>query len=94
MPTGGAAIMRKGPNLLKLAKKEQCMSLTTLLRTKFKITPCFYRCVQRILIITIMVKKNSRTQLHVGKTLNTSSTHHPPTHPPTTALRLFPFPLC
>mmetsp|Transcript_31048 Transcript_31048/g.68917 ORF Transcript_31048/g.68917 Transcript_31048/m.68917 type:complete len:192 (+) Transcript_31048:79-654(+) len=43
MPTGGAAIMRKGPNLLKLAKKEQCLALTTQLRTKFKLEPCFYR---------------------------------------------------
>lgn len=43
MPTGGAAIMRQGPNLLKLARKEQCMALTTQLRTKFKYTPCFYR---------------------------------------------------
>jgi photosystem I subunit 2 len=43
MPTGGAAIMRKGPNLLKLARKEQCLALTTQLRNKFKCTPCFYR---------------------------------------------------
>lgn len=43
MPTGGAAIMRKGPNLLKLARKEQCLALTTLLRTKFKTDACFYR---------------------------------------------------
>ena len=43
MPTGGAAIMRKGPNLLKLAKKEQALALTTQFRTKFKISPCFYR---------------------------------------------------
>jgi len=43
MPTGGAAIMRQGPNLLKLAKKEQCLALTTQLRNKFKYTPCFYR---------------------------------------------------
>lgn len=43
MPTGGAAIMRKGPNLLKLARKEQCLCLTTLLRTKFKTDACFYR---------------------------------------------------
>ena len=43
MPTGGAAIMRKGPNLLKLARKEQCLALTTQLRNKFKVTPCFYR---------------------------------------------------
>lgn len=45
MPTGGAAIMRKGPNLLKFARKEQCLALTTQLRTKFKLTPCFYRRV-------------------------------------------------
>lgn len=43
MPTGGAAIMRKGPNLLKLARKEQCLALTTQLRTKFKTNACFYR---------------------------------------------------
>lgn len=36
MPTGGAAIMRKGPNLLKLARKEQCLALGTMLRTKLK----------------------------------------------------------
>ena len=34
LPTGGAAIMRSGPNLLKLARKEQCQALTTVLRTK------------------------------------------------------------
>eukprot|EP00879_Flechtneria_rotunda_P019412 GHRR01020389.1.p1 GENE.GHRR01020389.1~~GHRR01020389.1.p1 ORF type:complete len:190 (-),score=53.18 GHRR01020389.1:209-778(-) len=43
MPTGGAAIMRKGPNLLKFARKEQCLTLTTQLRNKFKFQPCFYR---------------------------------------------------
>ena len=43
MPTGGAAIMRAGPNLLKLARKEQCLALTTQLRTKFKTDACFYR---------------------------------------------------
>ena len=43
MPTGGAAIMRKGPNLLKVAKKEQALFLTTQLRNKFKLEPCFYR---------------------------------------------------
>lgn len=43
MPTGGAAIMRSGPNLLKLARKEQCLALTTQLRTKFKTNACFYR---------------------------------------------------
>lgn len=37
MPTGGAAIMRKGENLLYLARKEQCLALGTQLRT-FKIT--------------------------------------------------------
>lgn len=37
MPTGGAAIMRQGENLLYLAKKEQCLALGTRLRTSFKI---------------------------------------------------------
>jgi photosystem I subunit 2 len=36
MPTGGAAIMRSGENLLYLARKEQCLALGTQLRTKFK----------------------------------------------------------
>lgn len=36
MPTGGAAIMRTGQNLLYLARKEQCLALGTQLRT-FKI---------------------------------------------------------
>ncbi|XP_060215383.1 photosystem I reaction center subunit II, chloroplastic [Lycium barbarum] len=43
MPTGGAAIMREGPNLLKLARKEQCLALGTRLRTKYKINYQFYR---------------------------------------------------
>jgi len=43
MPTGGAAIMRSGPNLLKLARKEQCLALGSKLRTKFKIQYQFYR---------------------------------------------------
>ncbi|KAK9664783.1 hypothetical protein RND81_14G067900 [Saponaria officinalis] len=43
MPTGGAAIMREGPNLLKLARKEQCLALGTRLRTKYKIKYQFYR---------------------------------------------------
>jgi photosystem I subunit 2 len=43
MPTGGAAIMRAGPNLLKLARKEQCLALGTKLRSKFKINYQFYR---------------------------------------------------
>ena len=36
LPSGGAAIMRNGPNLLKLARKEQCLSLLSQLRNKFK----------------------------------------------------------
>jgi len=43
LPTGGAAIMRAGPNLLKLARKEQCLCLGVTLRTKFKINYQFYR---------------------------------------------------
>jgi len=43
MPTAGAAIMRKGPNLLKLARKEQCMALLSQLRNKFKLDGCIYR---------------------------------------------------
>ena len=43
MPTGGAAIMRQGPNLLKLARKEQCLALLSQLRTKFKIDGYIYR---------------------------------------------------
>jgi len=37
MPTGGAAIMGSGENLLYLARKEQCLALGSQLRT-FKIT--------------------------------------------------------
>ena len=37
MPIGGAAIMKKGENLLFLAKKETCLALGSQLRTKFKI---------------------------------------------------------
>jgi len=36
MPTGGAAVMHEGENLLYLARKEQCLALGTQLRTKFK----------------------------------------------------------
>jgi len=43
MPTGGAAIMRKGPNLLKLARKEQCMALVTTFRAKKIANGCIYR---------------------------------------------------
>lgn len=43
MPTGGAAIMNKGSNLLKLARKEQCLALLAQLRTKFKTDGAIYR---------------------------------------------------
>ncbi|KAJ4955895.1 hypothetical protein NE237_012678 [Protea cynaroides] len=43
LPTGGAAIMREGPNLLKLARKEQRLALGTRLRPKYKIKYQFYR---------------------------------------------------
>jgi photosystem I subunit II len=36
MPTGGAAMMRQGENLLYLARKEQCLALAAQFRTKFK----------------------------------------------------------
>lgn len=36
LPTGGAAIMNEGDNLLYLARKEHCISLGAQLRTKFK----------------------------------------------------------
>nr|YP_010338133.1 photosystem I subunit II [Erythrolobus coxiae]UNJ17718.1 photosystem I subunit II [Erythrolobus coxiae] len=38
IPTGGAAIMREGDNLLYLARKEQCLALGTQLRNQFKIS--------------------------------------------------------
>jgi photosystem I subunit 2 len=37
MPTGGAAIMRQGANLVYFARKEQCLALGKQLRTNFKI---------------------------------------------------------
>nr|QCI08568.1 photosystem I reaction center subunit II [Spermothamnion repens] len=37
MPTGGSAIMTEGDNLLYLAKKEQCLALSSQLKTAFKI---------------------------------------------------------
>jgi photosystem I subunit 2 len=37
MPTGGAAIMRQGQNLIYFARKEQCLALGKQLRTEFKI---------------------------------------------------------
>jgi photosystem I subunit II len=36
MPTGGAATMRQGENLLYLARKEQCIALGGQFRTRFK----------------------------------------------------------
>jgi len=38
MPTGGAAIMKTGPNLVYFARKEQCLALGKQLRTNFKIS--------------------------------------------------------
>jgi len=40
MPTGGAAIMKQGPNLVYFARKEQCLALGKQLRTNFKINDC------------------------------------------------------
>nr|YP_009398927.1 photosystem I reaction center subunit II [Cliftonaea pectinata]ARW68100.1 photosystem I reaction center subunit II [Cliftonaea pectinata] len=37
MPTGGSALMAEGDNLLYLAKKEQCLALSTQLKNTFKI---------------------------------------------------------
>ena len=37
MPTGGAAIMKTGPNLAYFARKEQCLALGKQLRTNYKI---------------------------------------------------------
>jgi photosystem I subunit 2 len=37
MPTGGAAIMKPGPNLVYFARKEQCLALGKQLRTNYKI---------------------------------------------------------
>ncbi len=37
MPTGGAAIMKPGPNLVYFARKEQCLALGKQLRASFKI---------------------------------------------------------
>ncbi len=36
MPTGGAATMNEGENLMYFARKEQCLALGTQLKTKFK----------------------------------------------------------
>jgi photosystem I subunit II len=37
LPTGGAAIMKTGPNLIYFSRKEQGIALAKLLRAKFKI---------------------------------------------------------
>lgn len=37
MPTGGSSMMKKGPNVVYFAKKEQCLALGKQLRTTFKI---------------------------------------------------------
>ena len=37
MPTGGAAIMKNGANLVYFARKEQCLALGKQLRSSFKI---------------------------------------------------------
>jgi photosystem I subunit 2 len=37
LPTGGAAEMNEGENLMYCARKEQCLALGTQLRSKFKI---------------------------------------------------------
>ena len=37
MPTGGAAIMKDGANLVYFARKEQCLALGKQLKTSFKI---------------------------------------------------------
>jgi len=37
LPTGGAAIMKQGPNLIYFARKEQGLALGKQLRTNFKI---------------------------------------------------------
>jgi photosystem I subunit II len=36
LPTGGAAMMQSGENIMYFARKEQCLALGTQLRTKFK----------------------------------------------------------
>ena len=36
LPTGGAAMMNSGENIMYFARKEQCLALGTQLRTQFK----------------------------------------------------------
>jgi len=68
MPTGGAALSRVGENLVKLARKEQCLALTNQLKSKFKIESVFYRYVRKAEpenLATIRVE----TQLLLGYSL-------------------------
>ncbi|CAN1263388.1 Photosystem I reaction center subunit II-2, chloroplastic, partial [Linum perenne] len=57
MPTGGAAIMREGPNLLKLARKEQCLALGTRLRSKYKIKYQFYRVFPNVPTRSVQIEQ-------------------------------------
>ena len=57
MPTGGAAIANKGPNLLKLARKEQCLALLAQLRSKFKTDGVIYRYIHYFLVILWLPRK-------------------------------------
>ena len=43
MPTGGVAQMQRGKNLIKLARKEQCLYLSSQFRSKFKLDTSFFR---------------------------------------------------
>jgi hypothetical protein len=56
MPTGGAAIMRNGENLLYLARKEQCLALGTQLRT-FKISIIRFIEFSQVVKFNIYIRK-------------------------------------
>jgi photosystem I subunit 2 len=56
MPTGGAAIMRNGENLLYLARKEQCLALGTQLRT-FKIIIIRFIEFSQVVKFNIYIRK-------------------------------------
>ena len=60
MPTGGAAIMNEGENLLYLSRKEQCMALGTQFRSKFKPKILDYK-IYRVL------PSGETTYLHPGR---------------------------
>jgi hypothetical protein len=66
MPTGGAAIMRQGPNLLKLARKEQCLALLTQLRTKFKTDGFIYRVFPNGEVQYLHPKVGGRVGVHAA----------------------------